>query len=61
MDQQLLAILVCPRCQGKLSLSPQHNELWCRTDRLAYPIREQIPVMLVDDARHLSEGEAGAL
>lgn len=52
MDPQLLAILVCPLCKGKLTLV--HHELICRFDRLAYPIREGIPVMLEEEARVLT-------
>ena len=49
MDKRLLEILVCPLCKGKLLL--KENELICRFDRLAYPIREGIPVMLEQEAR----------
>ncbi len=49
MDNKLLEILVCPLCKGKLLL--KKNELICRFDRLAYPIRDQIPVMLEHEAR----------
>lgn len=49
MDRKLLDILVCPLCKGKLILKNQ--ELICRFDRLAYPIRDGIPVMLENEAR----------
>ncbi|ARG98034.1 MULTISPECIES: Trm112 family protein [Legionella] len=49
MDKRLLEILVCPLCKGKLLL--KENELICRFDRLAYPIRDGIPVMLEQEAR----------
>lgn len=49
MDKRLLEILVCPLCKGKLIL--KDNELICRFDRLAYPIRDSIPVMLEQEAR----------
>lgn len=52
MDQTLLTILVCPICKGKLKLT-QH-ELWCKFDKLAYKITNGIPVMLPEEARHLS-------
>lgn len=52
MDKRLLEILVCPLCKGKLIL--KENELICRFDRLAYPIREGIPVMLEQEARLIS-------
>ncbi len=49
MDKKLLDILVCPLCKGTLLLKKQ--ELICSFDRLAYPIRDGIPVMLESDAR----------
>jgi uncharacterized protein YbaR (Trm112 family) len=49
MDNRLLEILVCPLCKGKLIF--KENELICRFDRLAYPIRDGIPVMLEQEAR----------
>lgn len=52
MDKRLLDILVCPLCKGKLIVDK--NELICRFDRLAYPIRDGIPVMLEHEARILS-------
>jgi len=55
MDHHLLDILVCPLCKGKLIYQKQPPELICRFDKLAYPIREGIPVMLVDEARQLSD------
>lgn len=52
MDKRLLEILVCPLCKGKLT--HKKNELICPFDRLAYPIREEIPVMLEHEARVIS-------
>ena len=52
MDKKLIAMLVCPLCKGQLIL--QQDELICRFDRLAYPIRDGIPVMLEQEARHIS-------
>jgi uncharacterized protein YbaR (Trm112 family) len=49
MDKRLLEILVCPLCKGKLLL--KEGELICLFDRLAYPIRDDIPVMLEQEAR----------
>ena len=54
MDKRLLEILVCPLCKSTLHLDAQTQELICKADRLAYPIRNDIPVMLVDEARNLS-------
>ena len=57
MDKKLLDILVCPRCKGKLVYRRQAGELVCGADRLAYPIRDGIPVMLVEEARSLPADE----
>ena len=57
MNKQLLEILVCPICKGKLSYDKTAHELLCRVDRVAFPIRDDIPVMLEDQARQLHEGE----
>ncbi len=51
MDAKLLAILVCPICKGPLQDRTSQGELWCRADKLAYPIRDDIPIMLVEEAR----------
>ncbi|MBF0190033.1 MAG: Trm112 family protein [Magnetococcales bacterium] len=53
MDRALLEILVCPQCKGSLEYDAKAAELICKADRMAFPIREGIPVMLVDEARHL--------
>lgn len=57
MDRKLLDILVCPLCKGKLEYDKAKSELVCRADRLAYPIRDDIPVMLEDEARRVSDEE----
>lgn len=57
MDKRLLDILVCPICKGKLVYKKQASELVCRADRLAFPIRDDIPVMLEEDARTLDPEE----
>lgn len=57
MDKKLLNILACPLCKGKLIFDPRRQELVCRIDKLAYPIREDIPIMLVDEARRLTAQE----
>jgi uncharacterized protein len=59
VDKKLLDILVCPLCKGSLLL--RKKELICRFDRLAYPIRDGIPVMLEQEARLLSLEEKDAL
>ena len=57
MDKRLLDILVCPLCKSTLHLDTNQHELICKADRLAYPIRDDVPVMLVDEARTLSADE----
>jgi uncharacterized protein YbaR (Trm112 family) len=54
IDKKLLDILVCPLCKGPLVYKKEANELICKADRLAYPIREDIPVMLEDEARRVA-------
>jgi uncharacterized protein YbaR (Trm112 family) len=53
VDSRLLEILVCPLCKGPLQYDKAAQELVCRPDRLAFPIREGIPVMLEQQARTL--------
>ena len=55
MDSRLLEILVCPICKGPLRYDKSEQELICQADRLAYPIRDGIPVMLEHQARTLPE------
>ena len=57
MDTKLLDILVCPVCKSKLVYHKQEQELICRADRLAFPIRDGIPVMLEEQARALAADE----
>jgi uncharacterized protein YbaR (Trm112 family) len=57
-DPRLLEILVCPVCRGPLEYDRQRQELISRSARLAYPIRDGIPIMLPDEARELSDDEA---
>ncbi len=57
-QHRILDLLVCPNCLGKLQYRPgEIEELWCRFDKLAFPIWKNIPVMLVDSARKLSLDE----
>ncbi|MFM1885151.1 MAG: hypothetical protein RL026_308 [Pseudomonadota bacterium] len=53
MDSRLLDILACPLCKGPLQHAREAQVLVCRFDRLAYPIRDGIPVMLAEEARSL--------
>ena len=57
VDPRLLEILVCPLCKGKLQYRKDAAELLCKGDRLAYPVKDGIPVMLEDEARKLGPDE----
>lgn len=57
MDKKLLDILVCPICKGPLIYDKAQQELICKADRLAYPIRDDIPVMLEEEARQIASDE----
>ena len=54
LDQKLLSILVCPVCKGELRYDKSASELLCLADALAFPIRDDVPVMLSDEARELT-------
>ena len=54
LDQKLLTILACPVCKGELQYDQIAKELVCLPDALAYPIRDDVPVMLSSEARELS-------
>jgi uncharacterized protein YbaR (Trm112 family) len=54
LDKTLRQLLVCPICKGSLDYQKKDQELICQTDQLAYPIRDDIPVMLPEEARTLS-------
>ncbi len=59
MDRKLLDILVCPECKAPLVLvtTEGREELVCKADRLAYQVRDGVPVMLIDEARLMSDDE----
>jgi uncharacterized protein YbaR (Trm112 family) len=57
IDSQLLEVLVCPLCKGPLQWQKSDQVLICRAERLAYPIRDGIPVMLEEEARSLSSDD----
>ena len=57
IDPRLLEILVCPLCKGPLVYRKEAAELVCKADRLAFPIKDGIPVMLEDEARKLDPAE----
>lgn len=54
MDSRLLEILACPVCKGSLIYRREQQVLVCRMDRLAYPIRDEVPIMLEEEARQLT-------
>ena len=60
MDTKLLELLVCPVTKGPLEFNREHQELVSRSARLAYPIRDGIPVLLENEARPLSDAELEA-
>lgn len=55
VDPKLLDLLVCPLTKGRLSLDRERNELVSESARLAYPIRDGIPIMLVSEARKIED------
>lgn len=61
MDPKLLDILVCPLCKSPLVYRKAEQELVCKADRLAYQIKDGIPVMLADEARKMTAEEVGQL
>ena len=61
IDPKLLEILVCPQTRGPLVYNREKGELMSRNAALAYPIRDGVPIMLIDEARALSDQEVAAL
>ena len=61
MDPKLLELLVCPVTKGPLDFDRERQELISRSARLAYPVRDGIPIMLEVEARTLSDAELEAL
>jgi uncharacterized protein YbaR (Trm112 family) len=57
LDYKLLEIVACPVCKGKLNYDKDRSELVCRADKLAYPVEDDIPVLLENRARPLTEEE----
>ena len=57
MDKKLLEILVCPITKGPLIYDKENQELIAKSARLAYPVRDDIPIMLEEEAREISENE----
>jgi uncharacterized protein len=61
MDTKLFELLVCPVTKGPLDLQREAQELWSRSARLAYPIRNGIPILLENEARTLTDEELESL
>ena len=57
MNEYLLKILVCPKSGGPLEYSKDTDELICKKSRLAYPIRNNIPILLIEEAREINIGD----
>lgn len=53
LSQDLLEILACPKCKGEVHLNEKQDGLVCETCKLCYPIKEDIPIMLIDEAQNL--------
>jgi uncharacterized protein YbaR (Trm112 family) len=58
MDSKLFDILACPACKGPLVYAKAQQKIICRADRLAFPIRDGIPVMLEEEATQLKPDDA---
>ena len=61
VDSRLIELLVCPVTKAPVVYKADHEELWCRASRLAYPIRDGLPVMIESEARVLSADEVATL
>ncbi len=55
ISKELLEILVCPKCKGDLKLTKEKDGLICERCKLIYPIKEDIPIMLIEEAKPLNE------
>ena len=56
--QELLDILACPKCKGPVRLNIDRNGIICETCKLIYPIRDDIPIMLIDEAEQIQPDQA---
>ena len=61
LDKKLLEILACPICKGELHYDKNAKELVCAVDKLAFPVRDGVPVMLIAEARAMSSDELDSL
>ena len=55
IDQTLLEILACPKCKGSVAYNNSKDAIVCQACTLAYPVRDDIPVMLIDEAKSLND------
>lgn len=55
LPKDLLEILVCPKCKGDLEYKTDPDQLICHACRLIYPVRDEIPIMLIDEAQSFNE------
>jgi len=55
IDKKLLEILACPKCKGDLELKQDESGLVCENCKLVYPIKDEIPIMLIEEAKSLHE------
>ena len=60
LNKELLQILACPKCKGDLELLPKEEGLKCAACAVVYPVREEIPVMLIDEAVPVEKWDQGA-
>lgn len=58
IDDLLLELLVCPKCKGNIQLNTAQDGLVCKACRLVYEIRDDIPIMLIDEAKPLREASS---
>jgi uncharacterized protein YbaR (Trm112 family) len=61
LPKDLLEILACPQCKGVVNYLPADQEIRCEACRLAFPVRDNIPVMLIDEARTLAAAGDGKI
>jgi len=57
LDKTLLDILICPRCKGSLTYDATSDLLVCKAEALAYPVRDGIPILLIDEATSLNASD----
>ncbi len=57
MKEELIDLLICPQSKQPLIYVERSQELWCKASKLAYPIRDEIPILLIEESRQLSPSE----